>query len=109
MTVNSVGKISVATSGTPVQVSTNLSLYVNRVRFAVVIGQTGRVFLGTSGMNKTTGAGIVKEFWPTGAGGAIADSWEIHDPTGANTLRLADFWVDANTAGEGLMVSYFTR
>ncbi|GIW56263.1 MAG: hypothetical protein KatS3mg082_2667 [Nitrospiraceae bacterium] len=24
-------------------------------------------------MNKATGAGVVKEFWPTGAGGGVAD------------------------------------
>lgn len=109
MNVNSLGKISVAAAGTPVQVSTDTTLRVNRIRFAVVIGQTGRIFLGSAGMNKTTGVGVIKEFWPTGAGGAIADAWEVADSAGGDTLRPSDFWVDANTSGEGLMVSYCVR
>jgi hypothetical protein len=47
------------------------------MRFAAVIGQTGRVFLGVSGMNKTNGTGVIKEFWPTGSGGGVADSFDI--------------------------------
>ena len=109
MTVASLGKIPVAAAGTPVQITTDSTLRANRIRFAVVIGQTGRIYLGAAGMNKTTGAGVIKEFWPTGAGGAIADAWEVADGSGSNTLRLSDFWVDAGTSGEGLMVSYCVR
>ncbi len=105
----SFGKISVATPGTPVRVTTDTTIRAARMRFAVLIGEAGRTFLGVSGMNKTTGAGVLKEFWPTGAGGAIADQYTLEAPAGSNTLRPSDYWVDANTANEGLMAGYWKK
>jgi hypothetical protein len=67
----SFGKIAVLTPGTPVRVTSDTSIRAHRIRFAVVIGETGRVFLGVAGMNKATGAGILREFWPTTTAGAI--------------------------------------
>lgn len=102
----SLGKIVVPVPGTPVRVSSDESLRVNRLRFAVVVGEVGRVFLGVAGMNRATGAGVIKEFWPTGAGGGVADEFVIESPTG-DLLRPADYYIDANTAGEGLIVAYW--
>jgi hypothetical protein len=99
------GKIAVPTPGTPVRVTSDASIRAHRIRFAVVIGETGRVFLGMAGMNKATGAGVVKEFWPTGAGGGVADELVLESATGE--LRPADYYVDANTAGEGVIVAYW--
>ena len=69
----SLGKTAVPTPGTPVRVTSDTTIRAHRNRFAVAIGETGRVFLGVAGMNKASGAGVVKEFWPTGAGGGVAD------------------------------------
>jgi hypothetical protein len=63
------------------------------------------VFLGVAGMNKASGAGVVKEFWPTGAGGGVAD--ELVLESAAGDLRPSDYYVDANAAGEGLIVAYW--
>jgi hypothetical protein len=101
----SLGKIAVPTPGTPVRVTSDTSIRVHRIRLAVAIGETGRVFLGVQGMNKATGAGVVKEFWPTGAGGGVADELVIESAAG--DLRPSDYYVDANTAGEGLIVAYW--
>ena len=101
----SLGKIAVAAPGTPVRVTSDTSIRAHRIRFAVVVGETGRVWLGVEGMNKATGAGVVKEFWPTGAGGGVADELVIEPASG--DLRLSDYYVDANTAGEGLIVAYW--
>jgi hypothetical protein len=109
MQANSFGKIAVPTPGTPVRVSTNTDLRVKRMRFAVVIGETGRVFLGVTGMNKSNGTGVVKEFWPTGAGGGVADAFEIWAVDERHPLAPADYYVDANNAGEGLIVAYWLR
>ena len=100
----SFGKIAVPTPGTPVRVTSDVNLRAVRLRFAVVIGETGRVFLGVAGMNKATGAGVLKEFWPTGAGGGTADELVLES---VNGLRPADYYVDANVAGEGLIVAYW--
>lgn len=102
----SFGKIVVATPGTPVRLSSDLNLRVSRIRLAVVIGEVGRVFLGVAGMNRATGAGVIKEFWPTGAGGGVADEFVIDSPNG-DLLRPADYYIDANNAGEGLIVAYW--
>ena len=101
----SFGKIAVPTPGTPVRVTSDTTIRAHRIRFAVAIGETGRVFLGVQGMNKLTGAGVVKEFWPTGAGGDVAD--ELVLESAAGDLRPSDYYVDANTAGEGLIVAYW--
>ena len=101
----SFGKIAVPTPGTPVRLSSDIALHVSRMRFAPVIGEVGRVFLGVSGMTKANGGGVIKEFWPTGAGGGVADEFVIDSPAGE--LRPSDYYVDANTAGEGLIVSYW--
>lgn len=103
----SLGKIAVPTPGTPVRVTDDTTIRAARIRFATVIGEAGRTFVGVEGMNKASGAGVVKEFWPTGAGGAIADELTLEAPSGAHPLRLADYYVDANTGGEGLIVSYW--
>lgn len=101
----SLGKTAVPTPGTPVRVTSDTSIRAHRSRFAVAIGETGRVFLGVAGMNKATSAGVVKEFWPTGAGGGMAD--ELVLESAAGELRPSDYYVDANTAGEGLIIAYW--
>jgi hypothetical protein len=101
----SFGKIAVPAPGTPVRVTSDTTIRAHRIRFAVAIGETGRVFLGVQGMNKATGAGVVKEFWPTGAGGGVADELVIESAAGE--LRPSDYYVDANSAGEGLIVAYW--
>jgi hypothetical protein len=84
-------------------VTSDTTIRAHRIRFAVAIGETGRVFLGVQGLSKATGAGVVKEFWPTGAGGGVAD--ELVLESAAGELRLSDYYVDANGAGEGLLVA----
>ena len=80
------------------------NLRVVRLRFATVIGETGRVFLGVQGMNKQTGEGVIKEFWPTGVAGGVADELVLESFQG---LRPADYYIDANVEGEGLIVAYW--
>jgi len=105
----SLGQVNVVTPGTPVQVTTDATIRAQRIRFAAVIGQTGRTFVGLSGFNKTTGAGVLKELWTTGVSGAIADEFWVEDLSGANGLQLSEYWVDANVANEDVMVAYWTK
>jgi len=73
---------------------------VERLRFAAAIGDTGpRVPGGVFGMTKANGAGVVKEFWPTGAGGGVADAYEIWAEDARHLLLPSDYYVDANNAG----------
>ena len=102
----SFGKIVVPVAGTPVRLSADVALRVSRLRFAPVIGEVGPTFVGVAGMNKANGTGVIKEFWPTGAGGGVADEFIIESRDG-DLLRPADYYIDANTAGEGLIVAYW--
>lgn len=108
MQARSFGKIAVSTPGTPVRLTTDTTLRVARLRFATVIGETGRVFLGVAGMTKANGTGVIKEFWPTGAGGGVADQIEIEAIENRHLLIPADYYIDANTANEGLIASYWS-
>ena len=108
MQARSFGKIAVPTPGTLVRLTTDTTLRVARLRFAVVIGETGRVFLGVAGMNKANGTGVIKEFWPTGGGGGVADQIEFAAIDKRRLLVPADYYVDANNAGEGLVASYWS-
>ena len=108
MRAKSFGKIVVPTPGTLVRLTTDTTLRVARLRFAVVIGETGRVFVGVAGMNKADGTGVIKEFWPTGAGGGVADQIDIAAIDNRHLLVPADYYIDANTANEGLIASYWS-
>jgi hypothetical protein len=107
MNIVSMGKIRVMSPGAPVPLSAS-SLMVSGVRVQTVIGDTGRVFLGDrQSLNKASGTGVIKEFWPTGAGGGVADEFELE--AGSNVIDLSKLYLDANVAGEGAIVSYWQR
>ena len=108
MRAKSFGKIAVPTPGTLVRLTADTTLRVARPRFAVVIGETGRVFVGVVGMNKANGTGVIKEFWPTGAGGGVADQIDIAAIDNRHLLAPADYYIDANTANEGLIASFWS-
>jgi hypothetical protein len=91
MRAKSFGKIPVPTPGTPVRLTTDTTLRAARLRFAVVIGETGRVFLGLAGMNKANGTGVLKELWPTGAGSGVADQIEFAAIDNRHLLVPADY------------------
>lgn len=101
----SLGRVNVTTSGTPVQLS-SVPLTCSRIHFSVIAGLTGKVYLGTSAVNHSTLAGVIKEFWPNQSGG-VDDSYELNCGTDGNLLNLQDYWLDVAVSGEGLIVSYW--
>ena len=107
----SLGKVRVTTPGTPVPVTTNTALRAAIIRFSVLLDGTGKVYLGGNWMNSSTGAGVIKEFQPITATGGIADELILEAPVVGShgTFRLSDFFIDADVANEGLLVSYFIR
>lgn len=100
----SLGKVAAPTPGTPVQLSAPASLpAVRSLTFSVIAGGSGKVYLGVAGMNKSTMAGVLKEFWPnTGTGPDDTYVLQLHPREAYN---VTDFYVDANNANEGLIVS----
>jgi hypothetical protein len=108
MTVTTLGRVNVATPGTPVPLSTDPNQRVAKIFAQVVPGLTGKGYLGTANMARATLTGVIRVLWPNTAGG-LSESMMIESSDGADTLNLAEYFVDMDVAGEGLLVSYWTR
>ena len=100
-----IGKIAVASPGTPVKVSAT-DIPCNRIQFAVDPSDTGKTYVGSAGMNATTKAGVARIFSAPSAG--PQDGMPVPPPPGGgNTHNLAHYYVDAEVAGNGPLVGYW--
>jgi hypothetical protein len=107
MTVTALGRVNVATPGTLAPLSTNPNQLVAKIFVQVVPGLTGKGYLGTTGMVRSTLAGVVRVLWPNTSGGP-SENFLIESSDGRNSLPLAKYFVDMDVAAEGLLVSYWT-
>jgi hypothetical protein len=108
MTHTSLGRVNVSTPGKPVALSTIPTQHVSKLFVQVIPGLTGKCYLGLPGMNKTTLAGVSRVLWPN-AGGGISDQFFLETQDGKNSIPLSEYVLDADVAGEGLLVSYWTE
>jgi hypothetical protein len=46
--------------------------------------------------------------WPNASGG-FSENFEIESQDGENSIRVMDYAIDADVAGEGLLVTYWTE
>ena len=107
MTVTTLGRVNVATPGTLVALSTDPSQRVAKIFAQAVPGLTGKGYIGKSNMVRASLAGVIHTFAPNASG--IADSMMVETADGMDTLNLAEYFVDMDVAGEGLLVSYWTE
>ncbi len=105
MNIAPLGKINVASAGTPVRVTATSTPCYGLI-VTPVIGNAGATHFGTSTLVKSTLVGVIKTFLKPAATGA-SDTLQINAPEG-NLLNAADFWVDAETTSDGLLVSVIT-
>jgi hypothetical protein len=106
MQVTSLGKIAVATPGTAVQVSADTNLRVARIRFQAKSSETGKLYVGTSLLVAATGVGVIAELRPAAG---VDLSFEISDSIGGASIYPSQYWIDAQTATEGVIVSYWVE
>jgi hypothetical protein len=106
MTINCKGRINVPTPGTPVPLTTDPTVTASKVFFQVIPGLTGKTYIGVPAMTKASLAGVARILWPNSAGG-FSETFYIESQDGADSIRLADYAVDADVAGEGLLVTYW--
>ena len=104
MTATSLGRVNVATPGTPVRLSSDPSSRAAKIFFQAISGLTGKGYIGTSGLNRTTLQGVLCVLAPN-AGGGISDAFLLESSDGADTLNLAEYYVDMDVANEGLLIS----
>ena len=108
MTITPMGRVNVPTPGTPVPLSTDKTVTVTKLFFQVIPGLTGKTYVGAPTMSKTTLAGTARILWPNAAGG-FSETFEIEAMDAGDSIHLADYAVDADVAGEGLLVTYWTE
>lgn len=108
MTHTSLGRVNVSTPGTPVALSTSPTQRVSKLFVQVIPGLTGKCYLGKPGMNKTTLAGVSRVLWPNASGG-FSDQFFLEAQDGKNSIPLSEYSIDADVAGEGLLVTYWTE
>src|SRR5947209_5764100 len=106
MTINCKGRINVSAPGTPVPLTSDLSVRASKVFFQVIPGLTGKTYIGMPSMTKGSLAGVARVLWPNTTGG-FSETFSIEAQDGENSIRLADYAVDADVAGEGLLVTYW--
>jgi hypothetical protein len=108
MTINCKGRVNVATPGTPVPLSTDPRATACKLLFQVIPGLTGKTYAGVPSMTKATLAGVARILWPNSAGG-FSESFYIESQDGTDSIRLIDYAIDADVAGEGLLVTYWVE
>jgi|HubBroStandDraft_6_1064221.scaffolds.fasta_scaffold115903_4 hypothetical protein len=108
MTIHCLGRVSVATPGTPVPLATDPTITASKLFFQVIPGLTGKTYAGVPAMTKATLAGVFRVLWPNPTGG-FSENFEIESQDGENSIRITDYAIDADVAGEGLLVTYWTE
>jgi hypothetical protein len=106
MTVTALGRVNVATPGTPVPLSADPTLRAAKILFQVIPGLTGKGYIGKSGMVRATLANVIRVLWPNPSGG-ISDAFFIESQDDADVLNVSSYFIDMDVAGEGLLVSYW--
>jgi hypothetical protein len=108
MQIKSLGKIAVPTPGTPVPLSAT-PLLVWKYRVQAVIGETGKLWLGDRTLQAANHTGEIKTFWPTGAGGGVADWFEDYAGDEENVIDMSQLVLDAQNTGEGAIVTVWIK
>lgn len=108
MTINCHGRINVVTPGTPAPLSTDPTATASKLFFQVIPGLTGKAWVGVPAMTKATFSGVARILSPNPSGG-FSENFEIESQDGENSIRLMDYAIDADVAGEGLLVTSWTE
>src|SRR5713101_3933047 len=103
----SLGLIRVATPGSPVQITTDGSLHAMQLVVRTVPGFTGKTYVGLAGMDKGSKTGVMRVLSEPAVFGLQDGEAIPPSPNGANIVRVSDYWVDADVANEGGLVTYF--
>jgi hypothetical protein len=108
MTLNCLGRLGVTTPGTPVPLTTDPTITASKVFFQAIPGLTGKTYVGVPSMAKGTLAGVARALSPNPTGG-FSETFEVESQDGENSIRVAQYAIDADVAGEGLLVTYWTE
>jgi hypothetical protein len=108
MTIKCNGRVNVAAPGTPVPLSSDPTAFASKLFFQVIPGLTGKTYVGAPSMNKAALSAVARVLWPNTAGG-FSETFYIEAQDGKNSIHLADYAIDADVAGEGLLITWWTE
>lgn len=108
MIIKSLGRVNVSVPGTPVPLTTNSTITASKLFVQAIPGLTGKTYLGAPTMAKATLVGVTRILAPNPTGGA-SESFFLESQDCENGIRLKDYAIDADNAGEGLLVTYWTE
>jgi hypothetical protein len=107
--VTAKGKITVATPGTHVAIETAAQpTAACKIHLQAPAANTGKTYIGTTGMVKATLAGVIHVFAIPLSTGPL-ETLELESHADEDRLQLAQYAIDADVAGEGLLVSYWVE
>jgi len=101
------GPVKVATPGTPVQLPSlppPQPSSVNALSLVALPTNTGKIYIGVSGMNKGTLVGVI-DVLPPASASAIPSFSLSGSAMAANGVLITQFYIDADNATEGVLVS----
>ena len=108
MTFTSLGRVNQPAPGTPIPLSVNPTQRIAKILFQMIPGLTGKAYVGTKGMNKTTLAAVARVLAPNPTSG-VSDQFFLEVQNGLDELNLEEYYLDLVVAGEGVLVSYWTE
>ena len=108
MTFTALGRVNVATPGTPVALSADPAVRAAKILFQVIPGLTGKGYIGKVGMVRASLTNVIRVLGPN-PGSGLSDSFFLESRQDSDVLNLAEYYVDMDVAGEGLLISYWTE
>ena len=106
----SLGLIRVPTPGTPVRITSDDTIRAMQVVIRTVPGFTGKTYIGMAGMDKNSAnmTGVIRVLSePPSFGQQDGEVLPATSTGHANVLRPSDYWIDADVANEGVVISYY--
>lgn len=103
MSLKSLGKIAVSSAGTPQAVSAS-QLLCQSISFQALSSNTGKIYIGTQGMSKSTLVGVLAVLAVPTAN--LLPGYSVSSiPIGS--VNAAEIYLDADTSTEGVIVGYY--
>jgi len=92
-----------STAEAPVAAQNVWPTRVSRIRLEALNANTGFIYIGVRGMDKSTMVGVLFTIPPPNSGYTTNYVEMDQLAFGANNYRLQDYWIDADTTAEGVL------
>lgn len=103
--LQSFGVVIVSTAGHPMQISL-VPINCNAIYFQALSTNTGKIYIGLAGLNKSTLANNLRVLLPPPAGAVTLDSWNPQARASHGPMDLSTIFIDADNSGEGVEIAY---